>query len=104
MELQVEKWRAQAAAISDSAGILAGGDGPARKKKGVINPINVYGIGETTVEFWANRKAEDAQIMCSGGNVDWAMESARSNTRANPHSGCHDTAVHSRTRCFVCSR
>ena len=73
MELQVEKWRAQAAAISDSAGILAGGDGPARKKKGVINPINVYGIGETTVEFWANRKAEDVQIMCSGGNVDWAM-------------------------------
>jgi hypothetical protein len=37
MESQVAKWRAQAAAISDSAGILAGGDGSARKKKGVIN-------------------------------------------------------------------
>ena len=40
-----------------------------------------YGVGETTVD-WENRKAEDVQIMCSGGNVDWAMESARINTRA----------------------
>ena len=65
MESQVSKWRAQAAAISGSAGILAGGDGSARKKKGVY--------GETTVEYWGNRKTEDVQIMCSGGNVDWAM-------------------------------
>ena len=27
-------------------------------------------------------EGEDVQIMCSGGNVDWAMESARSNTPA----------------------
>ena len=76
MESQVAKWRAQAAAISDSAGILAGGDGSARKKKGVINGVHgwgVYGIGETAVEYWDNRKTGDVQIMCSGGNVDWAM-------------------------------
>jgi hypothetical protein len=34
------------------------------------------------VEYWELKQAEDVQIMCSGGNVDWAMESARSNTRA----------------------
>jgi hypothetical protein len=56
-----------------------------RKKKGVINGAygwSVYGIGETTVEYWQNRTANDVWIMCSGGNVDWAMQSARSNTRA----------------------
>jgi len=42
----------------------------------------VHGIDEPTVEYWEDKKAEDVQIMCSGGNVDWAMESARSNTRA----------------------
>jgi hypothetical protein len=85
MESQMESWKEQAEAISDSAGILAGADGSARKKKGVINGAygwGVYGTGETTVGYWQNRKAADVQIMCSGGNVDWAMQSARSNTQA----------------------
>ena len=37
MESQTKSWRQQAGEISDSAGILAGGDGSARKKKGVTN-------------------------------------------------------------------
>jgi hypothetical protein len=28
-----------------------------------------------------NKKVADVEILCSGGNVDWAMQSARSNTR-----------------------
>jgi hypothetical protein len=85
MDSQMELWREKAASMGGSAGILAGGDGSARKKKGVINGAygwGVYGIGETTVEYWELKKADDVQIMCSGGNVDWAMESARSSTRA----------------------
>ena len=44
--------------------------------------------------------------LCSGGNVDWAMASARSNTRAEQ---THILAAMiqlfpCRTRCFVCSR
>jgi hypothetical protein len=68
MESQMENWRQQAAEISDSEGILAGGDGSARKKKGVINGAygwGVYGIGETTVEYWEDKTAEDVQIICS---------------------------------------
>ena len=52
-----------------SAGILAGGDGSAKKKKGVINGAygwGVYGIGETTVEYWELKKAEDVQILWIG--------------------------------------
>ena len=85
MESQLENWRRKAKEISASAGVLAGGDGPARKKKGVVNGAcgwGVYGIGEPTVKYWEDKKAEDVEIMCSGGNVDWAMESAQSNTRA----------------------
>ena len=44
MESQMENWRQQAAEISDSAGILAGGDGSARKKKGVINGAYGWGV------------------------------------------------------------
>jgi hypothetical protein len=33
----MENWRQQAAELGASAGILAGGDGSARKKKGVTN-------------------------------------------------------------------
>jgi len=85
MDSQIEQWRQKAASMGGSAGILAGGDGSAKKKKGVINGAygwGVYGIGETTVEYWEKKKADDVTIMCSGGNVDWAMEAARSNTRA----------------------
>ena len=85
MDSQIELWRQKAASMGGSAGILAGGDGSAKKKKGVINGAygwGVYGIGETTVEYWEKKKAEDVTILRSGGNVDWAMEAARSNTRA----------------------
>ena len=37
MESQMELWRQKAASMSGSAGILAGGDGSAKKKKGIIN-------------------------------------------------------------------
>ena len=37
---------------------------------------------EGSLEDARPKSAEDIQIMCSGGNVDWAMQSARSNTRA----------------------
>jgi hypothetical protein len=40
------------------------------------------GIGEPTVEYWAKQENRHVQILCSGGNIDWAMESARINTRA----------------------
>ncbi len=112
MDSQIEIWRQKAAAMGGSAGILAGGDGSAKKKKGVINGAygwGVYGIGETTVEYWEKKKAEDVTILCSGGNVDWAMEAARSNTRAEQ---THILAAMiqlfpvglGRPRCFVCSR
>jgi hypothetical protein len=42
MASQIEIWRQQAAKISDSAGILAGGGGSARRTKGVIN--GAYGL------------------------------------------------------------
>ena len=83
----MEAWRTtQAKDISATTGILAGGDGSARKKRGIsmvrYYGWGVYGIGETTVGYWQDKRSEDVQIVCSGGNVDWAMESARSNTRA----------------------
>jgi hypothetical protein len=59
MESQIENWRCKATEISASAGILAGGDGSARKKKGVINGAygwGVYGIGEPTVESGRTRR------------------------------------------------
>jgi hypothetical protein len=85
MKSQVESWQEQARKISATAGILAGGDGSARKKKGVINGAYGWGvcsIGEPTVECRQNNRTHGRKILCSGGNVDWAMESARSNTRA----------------------
>ena len=70
MESQMEIWRQKAASMSETSGILAGGDGSAKKKKGVINGAygwGVYGIGgETTVEYWEQKKAEDVTILCSG--------------------------------------
>ena len=30
-----------------------------------------YGIGETTVEYWQDKRSEDGQIMCYGGRM-WA--------------------------------
>jgi hypothetical protein len=55
MESQMEAWRTtQAKDISATTGILAGGDGSARKKRGIINGAygwGVYGTGETTVEY-----------------------------------------------------
>jgi hypothetical protein len=53
MDSQMELWREKAASMGVSAGILAGGDGSAKKKKGVISGAygwGVYGIGETTVD------------------------------------------------------
>jgi hypothetical protein len=73
MDSQIEQWRQKAASMGGSAGILSGGDGSAKKKKGVINGAygwGVYGLGETTVEYWETKKADDVTIMCSGGNVD----------------------------------
>jgi hypothetical protein len=80
MESQMDSWQEQAKEISTAAGILAGGDGSARKKKGVINGAlygwGVYGMSGTgeptqkpTVEHWQNKKAGDMQILCSGGRV-----------------------------------
>jgi hypothetical protein len=34
----------------------------------------------------------------------WNRQGATHEQKKTPYSGCHDTAVHSRTRCFVCSR
>jgi hypothetical protein len=37
MDSQMELWREKAASMGGSAGILAGGDGSAKKKNGAIN-------------------------------------------------------------------
>ena len=42
----------------------------------------VYGIGEHSVDYWKAKHNSEVQIMASGGNMDWAPEYARSNTRA----------------------
>ena len=46
-----------------------------RKESSAVPTDGVYGIGETTVGYWQYKRAADVQILCSGGNVDWAMQS-----------------------------
>jgi hypothetical protein len=80
--------------INATAGILAGGDGSARKK-GVTSAA--YGGGgstvlATTVEYWQNKRAGDVQIL---------IEKQHS-CGANPYSGGYST-VPGWTRCFVYS-
>jgi hypothetical protein len=66
--------------------------------------MGVYGTGETTVGYWQDKKSADVQIMCSGGNADWAMESARSNTRAEQtHILAAMIQLFPVGPCFVCS-
>jgi hypothetical protein len=56
VESQMENWRQQAAEISESAGILAGGDGSARKKKGVINRAYVLASTASVKLRWSTGK------------------------------------------------
>jgi hypothetical protein len=80
-----EKWRAKARIIGENASILAGGDGSRISRDGgtvAAYGWGVYGIGEHSVEYWKKKHNSKVQIMASGGNMDWAPEYARSNTRA----------------------
>jgi len=89
---EMQKWKngidaggQRANAIEKNASILPGGDG-SRKSRNCETIAaygwGVYGIREHSVEYWANKHNSDVQIMPSGGNMDWAPEHARSNTRA----------------------
>ena len=85
MENRNKQWRKQAEEIGQDASILAGGDGSRKQRKGEIIAAygwGVYGIGKHSVEYWKNKQHSDVRIMASGGNMDWAPEYARSNTRA----------------------
>jgi hypothetical protein len=39
-------------------------------------------LGGHSVDYWKTKHNSEVQIMASGGNMDWAPEYARSNTRA----------------------
>jgi hypothetical protein len=80
-----KQWRKQAEEIGQNASILAGGDGSRKQRNGETIAAygwGVYGIGEHSIEYWKNKQHSDVRIMASGGNMDWAPEYARSNTRA----------------------
>jgi hypothetical protein len=87
MESQVEVWRTQARGISTTAGILAGGDGSARNKRGIINGAYRWGVMGLVRRQLSRLLARQEIRRLSNyvlwrENVDWAMASARSNTRA----------------------
>jgi hypothetical protein len=85
MEIRNTQWRKQAKKIGQNASILAGGDGSRKVRNGETIAAygwGVYGIGEHSVEYWKNKQHPDVRTMASGGNMDWAPEYARSNTRA----------------------
>ena len=80
-----EKWREKARLIGKNASILAGGDGSRISRNGETVAAygwGVYGIGEHSVDYWKAKHNSEVHIMASGGNMDWAPEYARSNTRA----------------------
>ena len=80
-----EKWREKARLIGKNASILAGGDGSRISRNGETVAAygwGVYGIGEHSADYWKTKHNSEVHIMASGGNMDWAPEYARSNTRA----------------------
>ena len=82
---RTEKWREKARVIGENASILAGGDGSRISRNAETVAAygwGVYGIGKHSVEYCNNKHDSNVQIMASGGNMDWAPEYARSNTRA----------------------
>ena len=85
MNERTEKWREKARLIGKNASILAGGDGSRISRNGETVAAygwGVYGIGEHSVDYWKAKHNSEVHIMASGGNMDWAPEYARSNTRA----------------------
>ena len=41
----------------------------------------------TTVEYWQDKRSEDVQVMCSGGNVGDGVCTKQYSCRASSHSG-----------------